>query len=55
MVGRWDYELKVAGFRGVDTAVYDAEEPYQYFAAIVSQPQLQRSSSEDGEITVLCN
>ena len=54
MVDRWDRELKAAGFTGVDTAVYDAEEPFQYCAAIVSQTQLQRSNSEDRDITVLC-
>lgn len=36
-VDRWDQELKDAGFTGVDTAVFDAEQPYQYCAAIVSQ------------------
>ena len=39
-VQRWDQELRAAGFTGVDTAVYDAEQPYQYCAAIVSQPRL---------------
>ena len=44
-VDRWDQELKAAGFTGVDTAVFDAEVPYQYCAAIVSQP---RPSLNDG-------
>ena len=38
-VDRWDEELKAAAFTGVDTAVFDAEPPYQYCAAIVSQPR----------------
>lgn len=38
-VARWDQELKAAGFTGVDAAVLDAEEPYQYCAAIVTQPK----------------
>lgn len=37
-VTRWDVELKAAGFTGVDTAVYDEEEPYHYCAAILSKP-----------------
>lgn len=55
MVDRWDRELKAAGFTGVDTAVYDAEEPFQYCAAIVAQPMLERSAAEDRSITVLSN
>ncbi|KAL9079243.1 MAG: hypothetical protein Q9157_001861 [Trypethelium eluteriae] len=55
MVDRWDRELKAAGFSGVDTAVYDAEEPFQYCAAIVAQPKLERSSSGDESVTVLCD
>lgn len=35
-VERWDHELKAAGFSGVDTAVLDAEEPFNYGAAVVS-------------------
>ncbi|RSL89606.1 hypothetical protein CEP51_001128 [Fusarium floridanum] len=35
-VERWDHELKAAGFSGVDTAVLDVEEPFNYGAAIVS-------------------
>ncbi|OJI89152.1 hypothetical protein ASPTUDRAFT_134297 [Aspergillus tubingensis CBS 134.48] len=37
-VDRWDVELKAAGFAGVDTVVYDEEEPYRYCAAILSKP-----------------
>ena len=55
-VGRWDQELKAAGFSGVDTAVYDAVEPYQYCAAIVSQPVF---TSEDPtgtrQISIVCD
>ncbi|KAL7916747.1 putative polyketide synthase [Trichoderma velutinum] len=55
MVDRWDEELKAAGFTGVDTAVYDADAPYQYCAAIVSQPKLEHNASAESKlITVLC-
>ena len=54
MVDRWDRELKAAGFTGVDTAVYDAEEPFQYCAAIVAQPKLMQPNSDDRLVTVLC-
>lgn len=55
MVDRWDCELKAAGFTGVDTAVYDAEQPFQYCVAIVAQTKSERSAAEDRSITVLCN
>lgn len=55
MMDRWDHELKAAGFTGVDTAVYDAEEPFQYCAAIVTQPELIQSKSEDWSLIVLCD
>ena len=47
--------MKAAGFTRVDTAVYDVEEPFQYCAAIVSQPKHERSNSEDQVVTVLCD
>jgi SAM-dependent methyltransferase len=53
-VDRWDRELRAAGFTGVDTAVLDAEEPYQYCAAIVTQPEPQESEADNRSITVLC-
>ncbi|KAF6241032.1 hypothetical protein HO173_000826 [Letharia columbiana] len=55
-VDRWDQELKAANFTGVDTAVFDAEQPYQYCAAIVSQPlaELDGGSSRR-TITILCD
>lgn len=55
-VDRWDQELKAAGFTGVDTAVFDAEQPYQYCAAIVSQPlpDLDGNASRT-KITILCD
>ena len=54
-VDRWDLELKAAGFTGVDTAVFDAEQPYQFSAAIVSQalPNLEGGSKRMA-ITILC-
>ena len=55
-IQRWDQELRAAGFTGVDTAVHDAEEPYQYCAAIVSQP---RSATDrmvhKSPVTVICD
>lgn len=55
-VDRWDRELKASGFTGVDTAVYDAEEPYQYCAAIVTQPKpITDGISETRSVTVLCD
>lgn len=36
---RWDRELHVAGCTGVDTVVYDVEEPYQYCAVLVTRPK----------------
>ena len=54
-VGRWDEELKAAGFSGVDTAIMDAEPPYQYCAAIVSQPSSEsRDRLIPRKITILC-
>ncbi|KAL8901143.1 MAG: hypothetical protein Q9207_005346 [Kuettlingeria erythrocarpa] len=56
-VARCDEEPKAAGFTGVDTAVYDAQEPYQYCAAIVSQPKpaVDAPSSAGQRTTLLCN
>ncbi|KAF2179542.1 hypothetical protein K469DRAFT_693922 [Zopfia rhizophila CBS 207.26] len=41
MPERWDRELKAASFTGADSVVYDAEEPFQYHAAIVASPNKQ--------------
>lgn len=54
MPDRWDRELKDAGFTGADTVVYDAEQPYQYCAAIVASPRLELSIPKQ-EVTVLCS
>ena len=54
-VDRWHQELLAAGFTGVDTAVFDTEPPYQYCAAIVSQPRSDTSTRLDRKaITILC-
>lgn len=53
-VDRWDRELRAAGFTGADTAVYDAEEPYQYCAVIVTQPKPEKSEVDLRRITLLC-
>ena len=54
MPDRWDNELKRAGFTGADTVVYDADQPYQYCAAIVASPQFDSSHAEDRAVTILC-
>ena len=55
-VQRWDQELRAAGFTGVDTAIYDAEEPYQYCAVIVSQPRLAADRTvRKRPVTVICD
>ena len=54
MPERWDQELKDAGFTGADTVVYDAEQPYQYCAAIVASPRIEDLSTEQ-KVTVLCS
>ena len=55
-VDRWDQELKAAGFTGVETAVFDAEAPYQYCVAIVSQPLPSfNGDSCRTSITILCD
>lgn len=38
MPDRWDEELKAAGFGGVDTVVFDHQEPYQMNANILASP-----------------
>ncbi|EHK97193.1 putative Phthiocerol synthesis polyketide synthase type I PpsC [Glarea lozoyensis 74030] len=53
MPERWDMELKAAGFTGTDVVVYDAEAPFQYCAAIVSQPQPQEAVTER-PVVILC-
>ncbi|KAG8162941.1 hypothetical protein KVR01_007419 [Diaporthe batatas] len=56
MVDRWDEELRSAGFTGVGTAVYDADQPYQYCAAIVSQPATNiNAAAESMFLTLLCS
>ncbi|EHK97750.1 putative Phthiocerol synthesis polyketide synthase type I PpsC [Glarea lozoyensis 74030] len=35
---RWAVELRKAGFSGCDATVYDAEQPYQFNANIISRP-----------------
>lgn len=54
-VDRWDLELKAAGFTGVDSAVYDAEETYRYCCAIVRKPKPDQSESERTPLSVLCS
>ena len=55
-VNRWDVELKAAGFSGVDTAVFDADLPERYCAAIISRPARNTSTTDTNtnSITVVC-
>ena len=53
---RWNQELKSAGFTGVDTAVYDAPEPYRGDVVIVSRPQQEtRDIERYRPIVILCD
>ena len=55
-IDRWDHELRSAGFTGVDTVVFDAQEPYQYCAVIVSQSLHDADRDSNGAtITILCH
>ena len=54
-VDRWDRELKAAGFTGVDTAIYDADEPHHQSAVIVTQPRPVAKMSPPRSITILCD
>ncbi|KAI1361957.1 KR domain-containing protein [Xylaria arbuscula] len=56
-VDRWDRELKAAGFTGVDTAVFDETEPYQYCAAMISHiaPKGLVATPNLRNITILCD
>ena len=54
-VERWDEELKIAEFTGVDTVVYDAELPYQGMAVIVSAPrQCRDQDTQKRRVTLIC-
>lgn len=55
MPERWDRELVQAGYTGTDVVVYDAEDPYQYCAAIVSSPRIKKQHAGDQAITLLCD
>lgn len=52
-VSRWDKDLRAAGFSGVDTTVYDEEEPYRYCAVMVARNQAPALSRQMPNITVL--
>ncbi|KAI2780394.1 hypothetical protein F4815DRAFT_493302 [Daldinia loculata] len=53
-VDRWDDELKAAGFTGVDSVVFDDEEPYSQILTIVSRPQT-KSVPPVKRVTLLCD
>ncbi|KAI8956900.1 hypothetical protein F5Y11DRAFT_125320 [Daldinia sp. FL1419] len=52
-VERWDDELKAAGFTGVDSVVFDDEEPYSQILAIISRPQTKAEPFAK-KVTLLC-
>ncbi|KAI1806276.1 hypothetical protein F4811DRAFT_550999 [Daldinia bambusicola] len=53
-VDRWDEELKAAGFTGVDSVVFDDEEPYSQILTIISRPQT-RVAPPAKKVTLLCD
>lgn len=56
LTDRWDRELRAAGFTGVDTVVYDAEQPYHYCAVIVTRPKPSAIGLEQSkEVSILCD
>ena len=55
-VERWHNELLASGFEGANVTVYDAEAPYHYCAAIVTQPtKVAASKLPKRSVTVLCD
>jgi NADPH:quinone reductase-like Zn-dependent oxidoreductase/SAM-dependent methyltransferase len=52
-VSRWDEDLKASGFTGVDTTVYDDEEPYRQCAVIVCRKVNNLKATNKSRITIL--
>ena len=53
-VARWHKELKAVGFTGVETAVYDEDEPYRQCAVVVSKKKQPPTGPQpDSKITLL--
>lgn len=55
MPERWDEELKAAGFGGVDTVVYDHQEPYQMNANILASAAERSIAPTAKSVTVVHN
>lgn len=49
---KWDTELRNAGFGGTQAVIYDAEQPYQLNANIISQPLISAKAAR--RIALLC-
>ncbi|KAI1440085.1 polyketide synthase dehydratase-domain-containing protein [Annulohypoxylon stygium] len=52
-VERWNKELQIAGFAGVDSFVADDEAPYNQIVTIVSRPESMESPPPK-QVTLLC-
>ncbi|XDG06082.1 hypothetical protein ABKA04_005697 [Annulohypoxylon sp. FPYF3050] len=52
-VERWNKELQIAGFAGVDSFVADDEAPYNQIVTIVSRPE-STDPSPPKQVTLLC-
>lgn len=52
---RWNEELRAAGFRGLDAAVLDSEEPFHLNAIMVARPQAgaEQGKTAAANVTVL--
>ena len=50
---KWDIELRNAGFDGSQTVIYDAEQPYQLNANIISRPHISTKAASPRTVTLL--
>ncbi|KAH8650845.1 hypothetical protein BGZ60DRAFT_534031 [Tricladium varicosporioides] len=52
-ISRWDEDLKASGFMGIDTTIYDDEEPYRQCAVIVSKKEQITEIQQTPKVTIL--
>jgi len=52
-ISRWDEDLKASGFMGVDTTVFDDEEPYRQSAVIVSKKEKNMEITKRSKVIIL--
>jgi hypothetical protein len=50
---RWEMELRIAGFDGLDAVVLDSEEPHQVNAMMIAKPSTTKTPSKN--VTLLCH